>query len=369
MKTQLTLIRTIEEKLGHPLSPRLSHAFMTVPRSVFVPSGFKQTQPGVWEAFDTAHDIYEDKHIITKVSADKRPSSSSSQPSLMAAMLEALDLKDGLSVLEIGTGTGYNTALLAEIVGPNGSVASIDIDAELVQRASHRMKETYPWVTFTVANGLEDTASERVYDRILVTGGYAHIPSHWINQLKKGGILVGNLLGSLATPLYKLTKRDGYVQGTLLSTPAFFMSLYHPNEIHHEHKPLSLRSFDMKLVTEQAETTINFPDLLQQNGSLKQYVELLLPGITIRHRLVSGSPHHPQFETCVLYEDTLLTFRPRSETVWMVETKGAFPLWLNLSITHQRWKEKGEPSLDQYHVCVDASGTLSIHLSPNAETE
>jgi SAM-dependent methyltransferase len=100
----------------------VSKAFLTVPRHVFLPQ-------------ELATEAYEDKAIAIKSDADGLPVSASSQPAMMAIMLEQLGLAAGHRVLEIGAGTGYNAALIAEIVGRSGSVVTIDTEPDLVDQA------------------------------------------------------------------------------------------------------------------------------------------------------------------------------------------------------------------------------------------
>ena len=95
-------------------SSAVEAAFQAVPRHLFVP--------------DVAvEDAYRNEAIVTKM-LDGRAVSSASQPSIVAAMLEQVDLAQGQRVLEVGAGTGYNAALLGHIVGPRGRVVTVDID-------------------------------------------------------------------------------------------------------------------------------------------------------------------------------------------------------------------------------------------------
>src|SRR5688572_9274324 len=112
-------------------TPAVRRAFLAVPRERFVPDRLRQ---GGLEA------VYKDVAIVTKTDAKGGAISSSSQPAIMAVMLEALRLKPGLRVLEVGAGTGYNSALLSRIVGARGSVTAIDIDAELVAAARSALR-------------------------------------------------------------------------------------------------------------------------------------------------------------------------------------------------------------------------------------
>src|SRR4051812_2082062 len=93
-------------------------AFRAVPRHLFVPE-------------TPLEDVYRDMVIPTKKESGQWISSSS-QPTIMAIMLEQLQLKPGQRVLEIGAGTGYNAALIAHIVGSKGYVTTIDLDEDIV---------------------------------------------------------------------------------------------------------------------------------------------------------------------------------------------------------------------------------------------
>src|SRR5437763_4911762 len=99
---------------GNIFTPSVEAAFRAVPRHLFL--------PGV--ALD---EVYRDQAIATKT-LNGIYVSSSSQPAIMAIMLELLELKPGQRVLEIGAGTASNAALIAHIVGKTGQVVTIDID-------------------------------------------------------------------------------------------------------------------------------------------------------------------------------------------------------------------------------------------------
>ena len=106
-------------------SPLVEAAFRAVPRHLFLPD----------VPVDQA---YEDRAIPTKF-ARGRAISSSSQPAMMAIMLEQLDLRPDQRVLEIGAGTGYNAALMAHIVGKTGQVTTLDIDEDIVAAARQHL--------------------------------------------------------------------------------------------------------------------------------------------------------------------------------------------------------------------------------------
>jgi protein-L-isoaspartate(D-aspartate) O-methyltransferase len=104
-------------------------------------------------------------------------------------MLEQARIGPGSRVLEIGSG-GYNAALIAEIVGANGSVTSVDIDADAVDRARTGLAATGHQVTVAVADGTDGYPPHGPYDAIIVTVEAADIPPAWIEQLTPDGVLV-----------------------------------------------------------------------------------------------------------------------------------------------------------------------------------
>ena len=135
-------------------------------------------------------DVYTDRAFPTK-HADGRPISSSSQPAIMAIMLEQLALQPGQRVLEIGAGTGYNAALIAHIVGKAGCVVTIDIDEDLVLIArQHLAAAGFDSVDVRCADGGYGHPEAAPYDRIILTASAWDITPAWFEQLAVGGQLV-----------------------------------------------------------------------------------------------------------------------------------------------------------------------------------
>jgi protein-L-isoaspartate(D-aspartate) O-methyltransferase len=135
-------------------------------------------------------DVYTDRAFPTK-HADGKPISSSSQPAIMAVMLEQLALEPGQRVLEIGAGTGYNAALMAQIVGERGQVVTIDIDEDLVLAARRHLAEAgFDRVDVRCADGGYGYPEGAPYDRIILTASAWDIAPAWFDQLALGGRLV-----------------------------------------------------------------------------------------------------------------------------------------------------------------------------------
>jgi protein-L-isoaspartate(D-aspartate) O-methyltransferase len=165
---------------GDVRTERVGAAFERVPRHLFLPD----LPP---------EDVYTDRSIAIKLQ-DGVPISSSSQPAIMAEMLEMLALREGDRVLEIGAGSGYNAALIAELVGPTGFVETIDVDDDLVASArSHLESAGYARVHVTLADGALGDPARAPFDAVIASVGVERIPRAWIAQLRIGGRLVAPL--------------------------------------------------------------------------------------------------------------------------------------------------------------------------------
>jgi protein-L-isoaspartate(D-aspartate) O-methyltransferase len=168
------------EAAGQITTPSVRRAFLEVPRELFVPE---------FAASEGLEAVYRDEAIITRQDEHGAPTSSSSQPAIMALMLERLDLSEGQRVLEVGAGTGYNAALLSQIVGPRGRVVSIELDRERSRRARRALAEAGSKVRVVCRDGRSGFAEAAPYDRIIVTASTHELPQAWWQQLAPTGLL------------------------------------------------------------------------------------------------------------------------------------------------------------------------------------
>lgn len=130
-----------------------------------------------------------------------------SQPYMVALMTELLEVSEGMKVLEIGTGSGYQAALLA---GMGARVVSVERIEALAAVASRVLSETGYVVKVKVADGREGCPEEAPFDRLLVTAGARQVESAWIDQLVTGGLLVVPLVqGPGVERLLVLRKEPG----------------------------------------------------------------------------------------------------------------------------------------------------------------
>ncbi|MEV4615251.1 methyltransferase, FxLD system [Kitasatospora sp. NPDC049258] len=163
----------------HPLTAPVEEALRSVPRHEFLPEA-------------TVEQAYADRSVTIKPNpAGGLPLSCASVPSLVADMLVWLRAEPGDSVVEIGAGTGYNAALLARLVGPEGQVVTIDIDEDVTAHARQTLKATGNGaVTVLTRDGALGAPEHDHPARMIVTVGAWDIPTAWWEQLEPGARLV-----------------------------------------------------------------------------------------------------------------------------------------------------------------------------------
>jgi len=145
-----------------------------------------------------------------------------SQPYMVAIMTELLEPEYNHKVLEIGTGSGYQAAVLAEIVK---EVYTIERVASLSERARQRVRELgYENIFFKVGDGTLGWPEEAPFDRIIITAGAPEIPDTLISQLAEGGIIVAPVGSRYSQVLIKGVKKKSFLE-TINSVPCVFVPL------------------------------------------------------------------------------------------------------------------------------------------------
>ncbi|MGW0609714.1 methyltransferase domain-containing protein [Streptomyces sp. NPDC002788] len=224
------LVRRIEASGAWAADPAWREAFAAVPRHLFVPyyyvgvvGGYERRwgespDPGARERW--LRGAYEDTPLATRL-RDGELLSSSSQPSLMADMLAALEVEDGHTVLEIGAGTGYNAALLCHRLGDD-KVTSVDLDPEITESARRHLAAAGYHPVVVTGDGARGVPERAPFDRIIATCALSTVPRAWLAQSRPGG----RILLPLATGLIVLTVTDAsHTEGRFLHTPAYFVPL------------------------------------------------------------------------------------------------------------------------------------------------
>ncbi|HEY2766394.1 MAG TPA: methyltransferase domain-containing protein [Pseudonocardiaceae bacterium] len=228
---------------GKLRSAQWREAVCAVPRHEFVPEVFRQDRlddyDETWRQLDTGTEqgrqewldrAYSNEALITALDRSTRtPSllSTSSMPGLMTRMLEALDVRDGDRVLEVGTGTGYNAALLSHRLG-DSKVFSVDIEPDLVQLARNRLARLGYHPTLVAADGAAGLPERAPFDRVVATCSVPVVPWDWVAQTGIGGVILTDLKISLmAGSLVRLTRFPDRAEGRFDPTYAAFMALRH----------------------------------------------------------------------------------------------------------------------------------------------
>lgn len=156
---------------GFLTQKKVEEAIKNTPRHLFVPKDFVSK-------------AYEDIPLTTK------KSQTISQPRVVARMTEWLDVKNGNKVLEIGTGSGWQSAILSKMVG-NGKVYSIERLEELAQFArQNHQKAGIKNIEIVCADGTLGYPEKAPFDRIIITAACKKIPQCLLDQLAPGGLLI-----------------------------------------------------------------------------------------------------------------------------------------------------------------------------------
>jgi protein-L-isoaspartate(D-aspartate) O-methyltransferase len=136
-----------------------------------------------------------------------------SQPRTVDAMLRLLRVKPGQRVLDVGSGSGWTTALLAELVGPTGSVLGLERVADLVVTGGANVEAAgMPWARVRAAvPGVLGAPDEGPFDRVLVSAMATRLPSELVEQLSAHGVLVVPVGGRMVRVVRDDSAPDGLV--------------------------------------------------------------------------------------------------------------------------------------------------------------
>jgi methyltransferase of ATP-grasp peptide maturase system len=277
------------------------------------------------------------------------PTSSSTLPSLVARTLEAAGVRDGERVLEIGTGTGYSTALLCHRLGA-ADVASVEIDAGVAGRARAALHSLGLHPELVVGDGLDGYAAGAPYDRIVAACSVRTVPRPWLWQVRPGGTITFALGGwCQASGLVTLTVgEDGTAQGRFTGETVSYM-LARP------HTPPPYGS--IHLHPGEARPTALDPRAVW--GWTGRFLAQLAAPTA---QLLGG-------EDRVILTDvatgSLAWTEPatgRAGRGWTVHQHGPLRLWDAVELAHATWRAAGEPSQDHFALTVTPT-TQQVRLT------
>ncbi|MBI2652810.1 protein-L-isoaspartate(D-aspartate) O-methyltransferase [Candidatus Woesearchaeota archaeon] len=150
-----------------------------------------------------------------------------SQPTTVMIMTHALELEPGEKVFEIGTGSGYQAAIIAKIVGPKGKVTTTEVVPELIQFARQNLKTAKINNVFIYEDdGSNGMSPDAPFDKIIITAACKEFPKPLLEQLKPNGIIVGPVGDKYEQEMVRGVKgKDGHLQldflGQFLFTPMY----------------------------------------------------------------------------------------------------------------------------------------------------
>jgi protein-L-isoaspartate O-methyltransferase len=378
----LRLKRLADELEGKGLlcDPAWRRAFLAVRRHVFVPRYWNDEEPGAfparWRMIDNAtvdHPewlaaAYSDRTLatgLTGVPAKGAPgmhpqvTSSSTMPSLVMAMLEALDVHDDMDVLEIGTGTGYNAALLSARVG-DSHVTTIDVDPELTALAAVRLGAHGYYPQVVTGDGAEGAARQAPFDRIIATCGFGQVPASWIDQTRDGGKIVVNLLGPWNRfALVLLTVHDGVAAGRFLAQSGGFM----PRRT----DPDQAFDYAVTVRRDAADPAESHSDLDPQTLYLEPAFGLIaqtaLAGVASRQIYVDGGENlGTEIATADGSSWTVVHHTRDRARGFRLSQAGERRLWDEIEALHGTWVAHGRPGCDQFGITIDGDWPPALWL-------
>ncbi len=214
------------KQAGHLHSARVEAAFRAVLRHRFLPDDLAPGQ------------VYANTAVVLKTSrgSTQLPAgttlSSSTMPSLLAAILEAATFHPGQRILQIGTGPGYLVALIAHLLSGNGMVVTIEIDVEIANLTRRKLLSMgFSNIEFILADGFPGHSALAPYDKIIATASCTDVPPPWIDQLTNGGLMILPLAFTQKASCYPMMvfhKENGLLNGSVIeSLPhVTFLPLY-----------------------------------------------------------------------------------------------------------------------------------------------
>lgn len=358
---------------GAVRDPAWRAAFAGTPRHVFVPRFYALdqyaqprtlldgTEPERRESWLDA--VYSDGVLVTHFETIdgallpdgqevRVATSSASMPRIVAVMLDRLQVADGHRVLEIGTGTGYNAALLCARLGDD-KVTSVEVDPVAAAEAAGHLAEAGYRPTLVVGDGAAGHPDGGPYDRIIATCAVSRIPIPWIDQLADGGVIVAplTLQGGLAV-LRKTA--PGQVSGTLDEERAYFMSMRPAEPAADDGDAVDVPGFHGPVSL----ATTGTPVTAWRDLDFRLWLDLHLPGGRVADRFDDRGDRAGV---------TVYTRAARAEVDYQRGEDGAWPvrqdaarLWDTVEAAWQRWQRHGRPGRTRIGLTAttgDAAGT------------
>ena len=262
-----------------------------------------------------------------------------------AWLFKVLDLHPGQHVLEIGTGSGDVTGLLASLVGENGQVVSIAIHETLAHQTRRILEERrIQNVHIVQGDGFSGYPAEALYDRIVAMGSVRALPFPWLEQLAPGGVLVANLVGNLASVFLRLVRQRTAGRGIFLPVEGKRLAELHATTPFIFPEPPE-ELYAHPLVQEDP-VTFDLPTLLA-NEAFLFFLQCELPHLH-RYWHSSGSNATGTIHLFDLALNASLTGQTHEDS-WMVRVYGDSTIWEQTERCYYRWQQRGHPRPVDFH--------------------
>ncbi|WP_245928977.1 methyltransferase domain-containing protein [Murinocardiopsis flavida] len=304
----------------------------------------------------------DDGHPAGDDGRGKLATSSISQPSIVMAMLHALDAADGHTVLEIGTGTGWNAALLCERLG-DAQVTSVEVDPEVARTARAPLEGQGYKPAVITGDGAAGVVDRAPYDRVLATVAAHEVPSAWIAQTRPGGVVVTPWATwfSPGALLRLVVHCDGSASGRFVGYAPFMMlraqrsasPLGHWRDIVNEDDPAA----------QAGRTRTNPRWIAHRDDGWRLVAGHLVPGIDF----VSFEAKDDSGEASVFVYDrgagsgswALGEYEPGRDD-WETKVCGSRDLWAEIGRAWDAWQRAGRPGRERLGLTVAAAGTQAL---------
>lgn len=354
------LADTLAEK-GDLRSPAWWAAVAAVPRHLLVPYAYEQKSTGgEWTRFvtgDALERIYSPETLVTalqNVNDFPQPVSSSTKPDLMLRMLEILDVRDGDRVLEIGTGTGYNAALLAERLGDD-HVFTVDVDDDIVTAARDRLAAIGYQPTVVAADGAEGLPENAPYDRVVVTCSVPAVPWAWAGQLTAdGAVLVDLKPANSAGNLVLLHRVGDRLQGRFTARWAAFMTM--------RSKTVPAPPVTRSARAEGSRTRPTAAPAVPWQGTAAVawfLAQTQLPAGLVYGFVLDPDSRQPVASTITAPDGSWAQVSLADGTV---TGAGVTPLWATFERFHDQWRSLREPTWGRFGLTVTPDGRHRVWL-------
>jgi protein-L-isoaspartate(D-aspartate) O-methyltransferase len=354
-------------------------AFLAVPRHAFLPAKIwvddgegkpqpidRDTDPDRWleAAYANVAIVtqFDDGATVWPITGTHR-TSSASEPAMVATMLDSLDVRTGQRVLEIGTGTGYNAALLAHRLGA-AQVTTVELDPVIAGAARTALSAAgYPATTI-IGDGAAGWPGCAPYDRVIATvaARLGALPYEWVRQTEPGGVLVAPMRADYvgSGPLVRFTVGgDGLATGRPVGAVGF-MPLRQQRTSYAD-----LSSMDIDDRNDDAEViqTTTRPWLVANTVDVRWAISTRIAPCRWGHRPPSANrPQHQLWFADNATGSWALARYDRTGGPYVIRQHGPRRLWNEIEDAYLWWCGQGTPSLGRWRLIVSSDQQTVVAL-------